>query len=306
MNNIAQQIPGNSTMAQTGGLPLAVLSQTDQPNQSSQAYLNDVPGGTPVIEVVFLTSSGLEGKIVQSYLKKTKEITHPQGTVYNHGVFESCHCTWQIAIMEANPDNGMYVEPERAVAFLSPELILFIGNAYGINRIKAGDVVMPCEIFHHSGSIADTNIQGHLPDYGLEQRARAEAKRNDWHLRAYESYVDGLEAHIVPLIAQSNFNCMRKGLFGELRGNASDAVSGIGGFDFLKSTQRLKNVAAAAIYGVCNTLRSQGPDDSTEKKELAAKHAVAFAFELVVKLRERSTNEAGKKRAGLVQVNDDS
>lgn len=135
---------------------------------------------------VILTSHPDEYRAVCAHLTHLIEETHPQGTVYELGQFFANENTWEVAIAEI--DNGSAsaaLETERVIASWQPNVVLSVGVAAGLKDVTAGDVVAATEVYgYEAGKVT---ASGFLPrpklglaSYVLEQRAKAEAKREDW------------------------------------------------------------------------------------------------------------------------------
>src|SRR5258708_21551635 len=65
---------------------------------------------TPLIprrraKAVFLTALPLEYKAVCAHLTDLREVTHPQGTIYELGEFKSPGQTWEIVVAEVGKGN---------------------------------------------------------------------------------------------------------------------------------------------------------------------------------------------------------
>src|ERR1700730_3515447 len=137
-------------------------------------------------KAIVLTALPVEYKAVRRHLLGVSEIVHPFGTVYESGSFIGNKSTnWQVGLAEIGMGNpGAAAEAERAIAFFNPEVALFIGIAGGIKDVAIGDVVVGTKIYgYESGKIArDFELRPIVfnSSYELQQRARAEAKREDW------------------------------------------------------------------------------------------------------------------------------
>jgi hypothetical protein len=125
-----------------------------------------------------------------------------------------------------------------------------------------------------------------LSAYSLEQRARAEARRNDWLKRL--SVTEPIpRVFVAPIAAGEKVIASRKSeVFQFLRSNYGDAVAvEMEGFGFLKAARANQQVSAMVIRGISDLIDNKAKVDKTGYQEIAARHASAFAFELLAKLK---------------------
>lgn len=78
------------------------------------------PSNTPL--AVVLTALPVEYAAVRSFLKNITEDNHPEGTVYERGLFSHNGKEWEVVIVEIGAGNvRAAVEAERALNFYTPE-----------------------------------------------------------------------------------------------------------------------------------------------------------------------------------------
>lgn len=158
-------------------------------------------------KAVVLTALPIEYGATRRHLSGVSEAVHPSGTVYETGAFIGDKNTdWQVGLAEIGPGNpGAAAEAERAIAFFAPEVVLFVGVAGGIKDVQIGDVVVGTKIYgYESGKAArDMQIRPTVfnSSYDLEQRARAEAKREDWLARINKPPPPTFRAFVAPIAA---------------------------------------------------------------------------------------------------------
>jgi purine-nucleoside phosphorylase len=140
MNQLLQGITGTQGLQQTGRSP---IGNADIPVLDNTAALESLKAGEPIPCVVILTALQVEYMAVREHLTSLKEDIHPQGTVYERGLFTTGNQMWDVVIAQIGAGNsGVAAEVERAIARYSPRVILFVGVAGGIKKsLKLGDIV---------------------------------------------------------------------------------------------------------------------------------------------------------------------
>ncbi len=98
----------------------------------------------PMCEVIILTALPIEFQAVLAHLQETREIIHPQGTIYRVGSFARESDRLQVAVAQIGMGGGSAaVETERAIHFFRPHLLFFVGIAGGLKDVQLSDVVLP-------------------------------------------------------------------------------------------------------------------------------------------------------------------
>ena len=182
-------------------------------------------------KAVILTALPVEYQAVRARLQNLEEKTHPQGTVYEQGKFESTAQIWDIGIVEIGPGNtAAAVEAERAIQYIQPDVILFVGVAGGIKDVALGDVVAATKVYGYESGKDEKTFKPR-PDvmrstYRLEQRARAEAKKDNWLRRIEEFSSPKPRAFVAPIAAGAKVvAAKRSASYQFIRNNYGDALA---------------------------------------------------------------------------------
>ena len=242
---------------------------------------------------VILTALLVERRAVRAHLSDFQEEVHPQGTIYDWGKFASPTGMWDVGIVEigaGNPRAAM--EAERAIAHFNPDVILFVGVAGGIKDkdVALGDVVASTKVYGYESGKAEHTFKPRAEigrsAYSLEQRARAEAESGDWLKRL--SVTEPIPRVFVAPIAAGEkvISSTKSEVFQFLRSNYGDAVAvEMEGFGFLEAARANQQVSAMVIRGISDLIDNKAKVDKAGYQEIAARHASAFAFELLAKLQ---------------------
>ncbi len=243
---------------------------------------------------VILTALPVEYQAVRTHLTRICEETHPQGTIYERGVFPSQSQLWDIGIVEIGAGNvGAAFEAERAINYFKPILILFVGVAGGLKDVRLGDVVVATKVYGYESGKANVTFQTR-PEVGnstyrMEQRARAIARNNEWLQRLGRSIPDPVPRVFVAPIAAGEkvVGSTRSATWEFLKEHYGDALAvEMEGYGFLKVAHANQQVEALVIRGISDRIDDKTEADAANTQELAARYASAFAFEVLAKLGE--------------------
>jgi nucleoside phosphorylase len=245
---------------------------------------------------VILTALPVEYQAVRAHLTNPQERVHPNKTIYEQGYFQANDLAWEIGIVEigvGNPNAAM--EAERAIAYFNPSVILLVGVACGIKDVKRGDVVASTKIYaYESGKAEKTfkpRLEVSLSDYGLEQRAKTEARKTDWLQRLSSTELNP-QVFVSPIAAGEKVIASTESeVYRFVRAHYSDAVAiEMGGFGFLEAARANQQVSAIVIRGISDLIDEKDKADSSGFQEMASRHASAFAFEMLAKLNPAEKN----------------
>ncbi|MBO3459067.1 SUMF1/EgtB/PvdO family nonheme iron enzyme [Aetokthonos hydrillicola Thurmond2011] len=238
---------------------------------------------------VILTAIPIEYMAVRIHLTGVEEEIHPQGTIYERGKFTAGK-TWEVGIAEVGAGNyNAGIEAERAIAHFNPDVIFFVGVAGGIKDVALGDVVAATKVYGYESGKAKLTFEPR-PDvgqsaYNLIQRARAEARKPDWLQRLTVSTNTPPRAFVAPIAAGEKVLASTQSEIWEfLRSNYGDAIAvEMEGRGLLQAAHANHQVSALIIRGISDLIDDKGRTDKAGWQELAARHASAFAFEVLAK-----------------------
>jgi nucleoside phosphorylase len=265
-----------------------------------------MPNGGPH-RAVILTAIPVEYKAVRAHL--TNPHWDKQGRVpYQRGIFSTSNQVWDVLIRETSHGNVCAaVETLLAIHYFHPALVLFIGVAGGLKDVHIGDVVIPTKVYaYESGRANVTSFQTRPqvvnPTFPLVQLAQAEAMEQDWLQRLKEAIPDTLPNVLAAPIAsgESVVASTRAAIYKFLRASYSDAVAvEMESYGFLLAAHFYPEVDALVIRGISDRINNKRRTDSNDSQTLAARHASAFAFEILAKVdladlqRHRTSTETG-------------
>jgi nucleoside phosphorylase len=244
------------------------------------------------LRVVILTALSLEYKAVRAHLTNLVEDSHPQGNVYEQGQFSANGRSWAVTIVEAGAHNAnAAAQCERVIQHVKPAVALFVGVAGGLKDVALGHVVAATKVYGYESGKAATVFHPR-PEVGrsthrMIERARAEARRDDWLLR-----LGGLPSEPLPTVFVGPIAAGDKvvaatdaPMFTFLKATYGDALAvEMEGYGFLEATHASDQVQALVVRGISDLVNGKSDTDSAGWQQIAARHASAFAFEILAKL----------------------
>ena len=243
---------------------------------------------------VILTALPVEYEAVCAHLKNTREKVH-EGTIYELGHFQSGDQSWEVAVAEIGMDNASAASAaERAVAYFKPRLVLFVGVAGGLKDIQLGDVVAANKVYGFEyGKVEDTGFKTRPSVYNsthaLDQRARAVVRRQDWLKRLPIPLSDPAPKALVGPIAAGEkvLASTSSETWNLIKQSYGDALAvEMEGHGFLAALHANQHVEALIIRSISDLIDGKREADTANSQAVAARHASAFAFEVLAKLGE--------------------
>lgn len=246
----------------------------------------------PVLSAVILTALPVEYQAVRAHLHNPQEEIHPEGTIYERGVFLSHKQSWEIGLVETRMGAARAAfEAERAIDYFKPNVILFVGIAGGLKAVTIGDIVVATKIYGYESGKAETSFltrpEVGISTYRMIQRAQAVARNTSW-LRRIQPNPPPLppKAFIAALAAGEKVVASTlSDTWKLLRQSYEDAIAvEMEGYGFLQAVHGNQRVEALVVRGISDLVEGKSEADAAGMQEIAANHASAFAFEVLAQL----------------------
>jgi nucleoside phosphorylase len=134
---------------------------------------------------VILTALQLEIKAVTAHLQNIYEVEDGAHNIYDCGDFIANGRRWSVAVLECGPGNQRAaIAAAFAKTQFDPDVLIFVGVAGGVKNLRLGDVVASTKVYGYQSGKSKQGFQPRpeiaLSDHGLEQRAKATARRDGW------------------------------------------------------------------------------------------------------------------------------
>jgi nucleoside phosphorylase len=244
--------------------------------------------------VVLCSALDIEYQAIREHISGPVAEVAERGTLYEVALLPTVHGTWKVVLVLTDRDNvPAAVQVERAIAGFRPHVVLFVGVAGGRRDARIGDVVAASMIYNYeAGSDTDTGLLTRIKtmpsSFGLVQQAHAVVRENRWVLRIKPVPPSApLTASVRPLAAGTKV----------VAGSASETARLIDahcgdaqaiemeGFGVLHAAHANKEVDALVIRGISDLLDGKDKLVDRSAQPAAARHAAAFAFEMLHRLR---------------------
>jgi len=273
-------------------------AKIDQLLQQLSAELTETTVASKQIQdlpcAVILTAIPIEYKAVRAHLTNLEERIHDEGTIYELGKFSSNNRLWEVGIGEIGAGNAeAAVETKRAIDYFKPSILLFVGVAGGIKYVALGDVVAATKVYgYESGKVEEKSFlprpNASMVSYSLEQRAKAEARKENWLQRIGESMPTPKPRAFTGAIAAGDkvIASTDSDIYKLLCSNYDDALAvEMESHGVLKAVRANPEINTLIIRGISDLIDDKTQADAAGSQEKAALHASAFAFQMLAELR---------------------
>ena len=247
-------------------------------------------------KAVILTAIPLEYNAVKIHLTHLEELIHPKGNVYEKGIFKGEYHDWEVGIAEVGAGNNTCaMQTERAINYFDPEVIMFVGIAGGVKDLNLGDVVAAEKAYgYESGKVAKSGFLSRpivgMSSYEIFERAKADAKKQDWKLRLPKAHrKKRLKVITKPIAAgEKVVSEVRSEVYGLIYHSYNDTVAvEMEGSGFYTACHANGNIQFLIVRGISDLLSNKSETDAQGYQEIAARNASAFAFEVLSKYKTR-------------------
>jgi nucleoside phosphorylase len=256
---------------------------------------------------VILTALPVEYQAVRAHLTALREEIHPRGTIYERGIFASARSKpWNVGIVEIGKGNACAArECERAINYFLPRVVLFVGVAGGLKDVQLGDVVVATKVYNYEAGKVTKTFQTRPNvlniSYRLEQRVRVEARKPDWLKRIGEPPMRLPRVFVAPIAAGDKVLASTDSAEWQfLQACYDDALAvETEGYGFFQTAHANPQVDACIIRGISDLIDNKSEVEEANSQGIAARHASAFAFEILARLRatEPRVSSSRKYRA---------
>lgn len=241
------------------------------------------------MKLLILTPIPVEHEAVMAHLtERTEEIVG--GSRYVKGNFEGRHHRFEVVVQQTGSgDSTIALATQKAVRLFSPVAVLLVGVAGGVKDVSIGDVVVGTKYYgyeHAKESDSGTKARPFAGTYSKPLRAMAESvgANRDWWRRLPDGQLPNV---VFGAIASGNkvLASTESPLYRLLMDSYNDTTAiekEAAGFG--EAMGDYPTIHAINIRGISDLLDGKSQAEAAGSQPLAARHAAAFAFELINQL----------------------
>lgn len=269
---------------------------------------------------VILTALGLEYDALRAWLTSPRLEVHPSGTRYELGRLKLGSTAWDVVLADIGESNqAAAILPIQAIETFKPDLMLFVGVAASlVDSVQLGDVVAATRVdAYHRGKHVALHFRGRSVTWPsawpLEQAVRQVRRERHWQGRLSQPpsqpsadvlLAQAPEVHVKPILAgEVTINSRESRLYRFLREHYNDAAaieieeSGLSSADHASGA-----VPTMVIRGISDLAGgAMAESDKVARQRVAARHAAAFAFELLAILDPKTLRQTHENQAASVE-----
>lgn len=248
----------------------------------------------PTRLAVIITALPLEREAVQQHIRNVREEPEHRGSIYRRGIFDELSEPWDVVVAEIGAGNtNAAAEVVRIIDHYSPQVALFVGIAGALKDLKHGDVVASTKVYQYDSGKDEEEFRSRpaiqLSDYGLEKRAQYEAGEPHWRQRIKgESPPEAAEPTAVTAAIAAGEKVVGSNLshsYKLIRKHCNDALAvEMEGHGFLLGVRMSNGTQGIVVRGISDLVDDKNADNDKKWQPVAARHAAAFAFQLLAKL----------------------
>ncbi|MGW2444333.1 phosphorylase family protein [Streptomyces sp. NPDC001675] len=247
---------------------------------------------TERVDAFVLTAIECEYLAVVGHLEPGRDRRTADGAVHETGHFAGHHGRLTVGVQLAGQGNELAaVLAERAIARLRPRVLLLVGVAGGRKDARLGDVVVADTVYgYESGrderGVFRPRVKSWPSAFALVQRARLVAADRRWQGRIAPPPAETPAAYVGALAAGSKVVAHAESASGRLLAEVAGDTLAVEteGLGLLTAARTNPRVQALVVRGVSDLLGDKDAAHDTHWQPVAARHAAAFAFELLASL----------------------
>ncbi|MFE3638060.1 hypothetical protein [Streptomyces sp. NPDC059168] len=244
------------------------------------------------VDAFVLTAIECEYLAVVGHLEPGRDRRTVEGAVHEVGRFAGRHGRLTVGVQLAGPGNELAgVLAERAMARLRPSVLLLVGVAGGRKDARLGDVVVADTVYGYEGGRDERDafrprIKSWPSAFALVQRARLVAADRHWQRRIVPPPDRPPDAYVGALAAGSKVVAHAESASGRLLAEVAGDTLAVEteGLGLLTAARANPRVRALVVRGVSDLLGDKDAAHDSHWQPVAARHAAAFAFELLAAL----------------------
>jgi nucleoside phosphorylase/tetratricopeptide (TPR) repeat protein len=267
------------------------IVDVSEANRSEEPLVPQKSSGTARQQgrAVILTALSVEYEAIRERLENPQKDLHQHGTRYEIGVVRAADWSWSVALAEIGPGNQeAATQTERALEHFKPQVILFVGIAGGLDRLRVGlgDVVIGTKVYnYHSGRAGEefeARPQSMPISHRLEQLAR-EVKREWLRPRELGRTSTLPRVHLGAVAAgEVLIDSSRASIREFLRTHYQDAIAvEMESAGFLTAVHLNDDIPALVIRGISDLADRKRRTDARGNQQVAARNAAAFAVDVL-------------------------
>lgn len=268
----------------------------------------------PTRLAVIITALPLEREAVQQHLRDVSIEPEHRGSIYRRGVFDERSEPWDVVVAEIGAGNAnAAAEAVRIIDHYSPQVALFVGIAGALKDVTHGDVVASTKVYEYESGKDEADFKARpsvqLSDYRLEKRAQYEASEPEWQKRikgVLPAEANEPKARVAPIAAgEKVVGSHLSQTYKLIRQHYGDAVAvEMEGHGFLLGVRMNHGTQGIVVRGISDLVDDKDETNDKKWQPVAARHAAAFAFEILAKqpLSEDLKSHAAAATAPVQQV----
>ena len=251
-------------------------------------------------KALFVTALNLEFIEVRGHLVEVRE-RNADGVVYAVGAFMHERQRCEVIVALAGMGNvEASLATERAIKEFTPDYAFFVGIAGGLKEeLRLGDVVAAERVYAYESGKAQKEFRSRpkapLVSFASIQRANAVAREKKWLNRIKPAPAREPSAYVRPIAAgEKVVDSHESEVYLLIKQNYGDAYAvAMEEFGFAAAAQAHPTLTFAVVRGISDAAQDKAHVEKQNSQELAARHAAAFAFEMLAGFLDAAVRPGG-------------